>query len=39
MTKRDAFWFGFAQASETMLLPFIVVYEWLRGVRIGRLNE
>ena len=39
MTRHEAFWFGFAQGAEIVLLPFIVLYERLSGTHLGRLNE
>lgn len=33
------FWSGFAQGCETVLLPFIVVYEVVTGRRLERLNK
>lgn len=34
-----AFWYGFAQGAEIILLPFILAYEWVTGQRFERLNK
>ena len=38
MTYRQAFWFGVAQGAETILLPFIAIYERISGRTLDRLN-